>query len=153
MRNIPFFSLFVIISHVNAGEFLMLTQIIIAAIMHSLQLIPAERIFILDIPRIFGVKNQIFMPLPTQFFLFYSKTVIISHPFFSPFFICRGSFFGRHKVLHFHLFKFALAEQKLPRTYFIAESLAYLGDTEGNGIHSGSQHVFIIYKNSLRSEE
>ncbi len=70
-----------------------------------------------------------------------------SFPVFKPFFLCAGAY----KKLHFHLLKFAHANDELARNYLIAESLAYLRYPERNFHPARFLHIKVIYKYALRS--
>ncbi|KAF5053164.1 hypothetical protein DSECCO2_401160 [anaerobic digester metagenome] len=56
---------------------------------------------------------------------------------------------GAHKILHLHLLKLAHAEDKLAGDYFVAESLADLGNPERDLHTAGLHHVQKVHKNTL----
>ena len=58
---------------------------------------------------------------------------------------------GANKKLHFHLFKFAHAENKLTCYDLVSESLTGLRNTKWNFHTRCLLHVQKIYKNALRS--
>src|SRR6476661_6551001 len=68
-------------------------------------------------------------------------------PIFKPFFLCTGA----NKELHFHLFKFSHAKNKLPCNNFIPECFTNLRNTKRNFHACSFLHVQKIYKNSLCS--
>src|SRR3990167_1692071 len=104
--------------------------------MNTFKLIPSKRILVLNVPRIFSVKHEIIMLFPPKLLSFYSKTTIIIHAFLAPFFIELSCLVWMHEILHFHLFKFPLAEEKLARAYLVAEHFSYLRDAERNAIET-----------------
>src|SRR3954470_22943870 len=53
--------------------------------------------------------------------------------------------------LNFHLLELARAERKVPRSNFIPEAFAHLGDTERDANTRAIEHVFEIHENSLGS--
>src|SRR3990167_3109369 len=55
------------------------------------------------------------------------------------------------EIFYFHLLKFPRPEQKIPRRYFIPESLADLSQTERQSGMKRIHHIFEIDKHSLRS--
>ena len=56
---------------------------------------------------------------------------------------------GCHEELHLHLFELPHAEDELPRHDLVAESLAGLGDPEGDLHPAGLHHIQEIDKDAL----
>jgi len=56
---------------------------------------------------------------------------------------------GWNKVLDFHLFEFATAENEIAGRDFVAKGLANLGNAKGNLLPAGGENVFEIQKDSL----
>src|SRR4051812_47498846 len=63
---------------------------------------------------------------------------------------CFFPFFRLDKVLYLHLLKFAEAENKIARSYFIAKRLADLGEAEWKLGMECIKHVLKIHKHALR---
>ncbi len=69
----------------------------------------------------------------------------IFEPAFVPGFVATG----HHKVLDFHLFEFAHAEQKVAWVDFVTEGLAYLGNPKRQFATRGRQHIAKVGKDAL----
>src|SRR3989338_8522244 len=59
-------------------------------------------------------------------------------------------FWSRDKVLNFHLFKLARAENKVARSNLVAERFSYLRNAERQCFAACLKHVFKINEDSLR---
>ena len=77
--------------------------------------------------------------------VFYIPIDPFIEPVFKPFFI--GA--GLHKILHFHLFEFATAENEVAGGDFVAERFSLLRDAEGELPAGGLQHIIKVDKHAL----
>src|SRR3989344_614404 len=91
------------------------------------------------------------MLLPAKMFLLNAERVkIVIEALFFPFNIGIRRIRWRYEILHFHLLKFSLPEEKLPWRYLIAKRFPDLRDTKWNRIKARIKDVFIIDENTLR---
>ena len=100
--------------------------------MNAFQFLKAHRKLVFDIVRVFCVVGEFFVMVPAQFFrahaVFFIKFPPLVPPIFKEFIVVAGLY----EKLHFHLFEFASAENKVFRYDFVAECFADLGDAERN---------------------
>ena len=86
------------------------------------------------VAQFFGRDTHTFMPFFARFL-----------PVIVPFHLRAGP----NEKLHFHLFKFAHAENELAGHYFVSEGLSNLGNTKGDFHPTGFLYVQEVYKNTL----
>src|SRR5688572_30398056 len=90
--------------------------------------------------------------MPLQVFFAQAKTLGQKLPGkFTPALVLLNLHARRNKVLHFHLFKFTYAENKVTRANFITESFTHLRDSKWNLTASSLAHVFVVGKNASSS--
>src|SRR3989338_9430622 len=92
--------------------------------------------FMISKTEILGIDTELFVPIQSFFF-----------PKIKMLFRLIGDRFN--KILQFHLFKFPASETEIPGSYFIPESFADLGYTEGNFNSGRIQNILKIYKHAL----
>src|SRR3989338_6135215 len=144
MRHIFLASSLIEVIKCYPGKLCMLGKIIIPARVNAFELLETERKIIFEIISLLGIKNQILMLVPTEIFCLHSEIEIKLEAVFFQFFI-RFHFLRRvGEILHFHLFEFARAENKLPRRDLIAENLADLSDAERNPDPARVENILVI---------
>src|SRR5438128_374819 len=100
--------------------------------MNSFELLPAERELVLDIESRFRVMRKLAGAMLMETKLVSSQAVLVmplnppGFPLLEPIHV--GSRFD--EVLHFHLLKFASAENKVPRRNFVSKGFADLRDSK-----------------------
>src|SRR5450432_1926435 len=135
--------------------FLMLRQIIFAAMRDALELAEirrGERIFILNVHRHLGIMRQLilFMIAESQVAFSHAQRSPPFHAFIFPEFVPLLRFIRMAEPFHFHLLELSRAENKVARRYFVAKTFADLRDTKRDSDARGVDDVFEIKKNSLR---
>src|SRR4249920_1926888 len=117
--------------------------------MNTFHFFKTERKFIFNIAGRIGIMSQFHMVMKTIFFFWNSQAQMPFHsyllPGFIPFFLCTGA----NEILHFHLFKFSHAENKLPGYDLISKGLSYLCNTKRNFQAPRFLYIQKVYKNSL----
>src|SRR5690606_37844568 len=95
------------------------------------------------------IVSQFFMIVKTIVFFSHSQRKMPFQPVFLPGFVPFLLLTRANKKLHFHLFEFPLAENKLARYDLVPESLSGLCYTERNFHPSGLLDIEKVDKNSL----
>lgn len=132
-RDVFFVSYGVGIVEVGTGEFLMLGEVVIAAVMNTHELIVAATwVVILNIPSVFGVEDEVFVLVPMEVFFFDTEAKEPVPLFFFDTLVVVFVFARFDEILRVGLFELAAAEEEVARGDFVAEGFADLGDTEGD---------------------
>ena len=117
--------------------------------MDAFHLLEAERHAEFHIACGVGVMGQFLMVVEAVVFCAEAQSLVPCHtgilPGFKPFQF--GA--GLHEELHFHLLELAHTEDKLAGNDFVAESLAYLCNAEGDFHTARFLHVEIVHENAL----
>src|SRR5664279_807940 len=100
--------------------------------MDAFQLFPAKWKFEFNIKGSIRIMGQLDMIMKAEFFCGYPKTFMPFLSLFFPIVIPLHLCAWPNEKLHFHLFKFTHAKNKLPCYNFIAESFSGLCNTERN---------------------
>src|SRR5512136_1677163 len=110
-----------------------------------------EREPVLDIRSCVGIMCQFIVIMETVVLVSEAEGTVPFHPCLFPLPEPFELSARLHKKLHFHLFKFPHAEDKLSGNDLIPEGFSYLGNAKGK-LHSARLlHVQEIHKNSLSS--
>ncbi len=99
---------------------------------------------VLNIPGRFGVEHQILVLVPTQILWLDTEVDVILKALRSPLFIGGRRLLWANKVLHLHLLKLALTEDKLPGGDLITKRLTNLSNTEWHLDPRRIKYVFEI---------
>src|SRR5690606_34288566 len=122
-----------------ARVLLVAREVEVGAVMHALDLLPAEGEFILDVVGGLGVESQLprSMRVPAKTLGPEAQVDVPLHPDLTPLLepILVGS--RLHEELHLHLLELAGAEDEVAGGDLVAERLADLGDPEGNLLARG----------------
>src|SRR5258708_6845596 len=132
--------------------FLMIRQIEVGAVVDALELLPAEREFILDVERVRGVMRELILAvlMPTQFLVSNPEPLDPIHPFRAPGLeplVLRAGF---HEKLHLHLLELASPKDEVAGRDLVAERLADLRNSKGDFLTRGLLHVQVIDVDPLR---
>ena len=127
----------------------MAAEVEIGAGVNSFHFLEAERHLEFNIRSGIGIMSQLIVVVETVFLVAKSEGFVPFQaelfPEFKPLhFLTRAN-----KELHFHLFEFAHAENKLTGYYLISKCFSDLGNTEWNFHAAGFLHIQVVYKNSL----
>ena len=129
--SITFVGLGIEVFNLLAAVFSMLTQVKVGTRVNTLHLLEAERHVELDVGSCIGVVSQLVMVVETVVLSTEAQILMPLHtcllPFGKPIQFCTWL----DKELHLHLLELAHTEDKLTGNNLIAESLTYLGDSEG----------------------
>ena len=121
------------IMEVCTREFLVLREVIIAAVVNTHELIVAATwVVVFNIPSVFGVEDEVFVLVPVKVLFFDTEAEEPVPLFLLDALVVVFVFAGFDEILRVGLFEFAAAEEEVARGDFIAEGLADLGDTEGD---------------------
>ena len=127
-------------------------EVVVAAVVDALDLVPAEGEFVLDVVRRLGVVRQLAGPMrmPAQLRGGQTGRVMPGHSPLAP--ALEPLLIGPrlHEELHLHLLEFTGPEDEVARGDLVAERLADLGDPEGDLLAGGVQHVLVVDVDALR---
>ncbi len=127
----------------------MLRKVEIGTRVDTLYLLETERHLELDVGSGIGIMSELLMVVVTILFIAQPQRLVPFQagllPFLEPFKFRSGT----HEELHFHLLELTHTENKLTRHNLVAESLADLGDTEGDAHAAGFLHVEVVDKYTL----
>src|SRR5712664_2712201 len=146
VRNEPLVGLRIEIIELLPGMLLVIRQIEVGAVVDPLELLPAEREFILDVVRLPGVMCELVLVvlMPAQLVGTDAESFDPFHPLPAPEFEPLVLAAGLHEELHLHLLEFARPENKVAGRDLVAERLPDLRDAKGNLLPRGLQHVEIV---------
>ena len=127
-----------------------LGQIIGAAVGQTLQF-PSRRELVLHVHRAFRVVGEGFlgMFIPAQFCLAQAQGQVPGPDILLPAGKAGFFLFLTAEELNFHLFKLAAPEDEVPGIYLVAETLADLGDAEGDLDPRGRADILEIHEDGL----
>ncbi len=132
-RDVFFVSYGVGIVEVGTGEFLMLCEVVIAAVVNTHEFIVATTwVVVFNIPSVFSVEDEVFVLVPVKVFFFDTEAKEPVPLFFLDALVVVFVFARFDEILCIGLFEFATAEEEVARRDFIAEGFANLGDTKGD---------------------
>src|SRR6478609_4688504 len=117
--------------------------------MNSLQFFKAHREIELNITRCIGIVGKIQMVMKAIILTAKPKRLMPFHSLFLPVFIPLHFFTWFDEELHFHLFKFTHAKNKLTSYNLITKGLTDLSNTKWYFHTAGFLHIQKIHKNSL----
>ncbi len=130
-RDVFFAGYWVGIVKVGAGEFLVLREVVVAAVMNTHELIVAATwVVVFNIPSVFGVEDEIFVLVPVEVFLFDAEAKEPVPLFLFDALVVVFVFARFDEILCVGLFEFAAAEEEVARGDFVAESFADLSNTK-----------------------
>ena len=127
----------------------MLTQVEVGTRMDTLYLLEAERHVEFDICCGIGVMSQFVVVVKTIVLSTETQILMPLHTCLLPFGKPVQLSTGLNKELHLHLFEFAHTEDKLSGNNLVAESLTYLGNTEGQLHTTGFLYIQVVHKDTL----
>ncbi len=131
--NVFFVSHGVGLVEVGTGEFLMLCEVVIAAVVNTHELIvTATWVVVFNIPSVFGVENEVFVLVPVKVFFFDAEAEEPVPLFLLDALVVVFVFARFDEILRVGLFEFAAAEEEVAGGDFVAEGFADLGNTEGD---------------------
>ncbi len=133
-----------------SAEFLVLAQVKIGAGMNAFQFLEAHGKTEFDIRGRVGIMSQFLMRMKTIVFLTQTQSQVPLEAGFLPFFVPFQLSTGAHEKLHFHLLKFAHAENELTCHDFVAKRFSRLGYPERNFHTARFLYIQKIHKNTLR---
>ncbi len=152
--DVPFVAVVLVdILQVLAGVLHVPGKVVVGPVVNPFQLLPAHGEEVLDVVGVLGIVGQFIrtVAVPAEVVHFNAQFLVVGPAAFppgvEPFFVGAGFY----KELHFHLLKFAGAENKVFGNNFVPEGLADLGDAEGNFHPVGLDDVFIVYIDALGS--
>ena len=127
-------------------------QIEIRAVVDPLQLLPAEREFILDVHGLLRVMGQLVGAVVVEAEAFGPdpQGPVPRHPLLAPVLEPFVVGVGLHEELHLGLLEFPGPEDEVPGRDLVAEGLADLGDAEGHLLPGGRLHVQEVHVRPLR---
>ena len=132
-RDVFFASYGVGIVEVCAGEFLVLGEVVIAAVVNTHELIVAATwVVVFNIPSVFGVEDEVFVLVPVKVLFFDAEAEEPVPLFLFDALVVVFVFAGLNEILRIGLFELAAAEEEVTRRDFVTEGFADLGDTEGD---------------------
>ena len=121
------------IMKVGTREFLVLSEIVIAAVVNTHELIVAATwVVVLNIPSVFGVEDEVFVLVPVKVLLFDTEAKEPVPLFLLDALVVVFVFARFDEILRVGLFEFAATEEEVARGDFVTEGFADLGDTEGD---------------------
>src|SRR5260221_2611431 len=131
---------------------LMIRQIEVGAVVDALELLPAEREFILDVERVRGVMRELILAvlMPTQFLVPNPEPLDPIHPFRAPGLEPLVLAAGFHEELHLHLLELPSPKDEVARRDLVAERLADLRNSKRDFLTRGLLHVQVIDIDPLR---
>ena len=130
-RDVFFVSYGVGIVEVGAGEFLVLGEVVIAAIVNAHELIVAATwVVVFNIPSVFGVEDEVFVLVPVKILFFDTEAKEPVPLFFFDALVVVFVFAGFDEILCVGLLEFAATEEKVAGGDFITEGFADLGNTK-----------------------
>src|SRR6478752_3229404 len=130
-----------------------LGEVELAAIRDSLELLPADRVEVLDVARRGRVVRALrLVVLPqTEVLLPEAETAVPGEPLVEPVFEPLRRVRRRHEELHLHLLELADAEEEVAGCDLVPKRLAYLGDPERRLAPSELGDVLEIDEDALGS--
>ena len=138
------------IMKVGTREFLVLSEIVIAAVVNTHELIVAATwVVVLNIPSVFGVEDEVFVLVPVKVFLLNTKTKEPVPLLFLDALVVIFVFAGLNEILSVGLFELAAAEEEIAGGDFVAEGFADLGNTKRNFNSASIEDVFVVEVNTL----
>src|ERR1017187_4190545 len=136
----------------NARGVGVLGQVVVAAVGHALELVPAPGEGELHVSGALGVMREVLFGVLVQAQLLgldaqvHVPVVTLRDPVAVP----RLRVGGRNEVLHLHLLELAGAKDEVLRGDLVAEGLADLGNTEGRLLARAREHVGEVGEDALR---
>src|SRR5207249_6185206 len=133
-------------------ELLVARQIEVRAVVNALELLPAERKFVLDVVRVLGVMGELFlgMLVKAQLLRPDAQTPQPLHPLLTPELEPLEVRARLDEELHLHLLELARAEDEVPGRDLVTERLPDLRDAEGDLLPRRLQHVQVVHVDPLR---
>jgi hypothetical protein len=129
----------------------MVPEVKIGAGMDAFHFLEANGEFKFDIAGRIGIMRQFIVVMEPVLLISHPQCLMPFHTFFLPVFIPFHFGTGFYKVLHFHLFEFAHAQDELAGHNFVAKGFPGLGNAEGDLHPAGFLHVQKIDENTLGS--
>src|ERR1035437_7200340 len=127
----------------------MAAQVEIGAGMYSFHFLEPKRHFKFDISSCIGIMGQFIVVVEMVFLVSQSKGFVPLKAEFLPMFEPFHFFSRTHEELHFHLFKFTHAEDKLTGNNLIAECFTNLANTKRDLHPASLLNVQEVYEYTL----
>ena len=128
-----------------------LAEVKVAAVGDALQFRPPHREEVVNVIAVQGVVGQFVLHMLAQLKVFFPDAQFevpvkaLLEPVVKPFLVCSRL----NKELDFHLLELPAAEDKVAGGNLVAEGLAYLGNTEGQLLPGGGNHVLEVDEDTL----
>ena len=140
----------VVVLYFFLGVGLVLFEVVVASGVDAFEFFPSEGVGEVDVAGGVGVVGELGVGGDAELVCWYIECFGVEVeafllPIFEPFFV----FTWWYEVLHFHLFKFAHAEDELAGDDFVAEGFACLGDAEGYFFSGGFLYLVEVDEDSL----
>ena len=117
--------------------------------MDALNFLESERHLEFDVGGRIGVVGEFLMVVIAVFLVAEAEGLVPAETEFLPFLEPLHLGTGANEELHLHLLELSHAEDELTGNYFVTESLAYLGDAEGDAHTACLLHVEVVDKDAL----
>ncbi|OPZ97688.1 MAG: hypothetical protein BWY70_01415 [Bacteroidetes bacterium ADurb.Bin408] len=117
--------------------------------MYALKFLKSERKLKFNVGSSIGIVGQLFMYMPAVFGSRKAHTQVPFQALLLPVFVPLQLLAGPYKILHFHLFEFTHAKDKLAGHNFVAKSFACLSYPKRYLHASCFLYIEVIDKNTL----